>query len=68
MCIFRDNIICISCNSAIHEFVIIFIHLCQQTKTIIRLPVMGLGMTCDSFHYISSHLRRRMDRKDFFVF
>lgn len=44
MRIFGYNVIRIGCNGAVYEFIIIFVHICQQTKTIIGFPIMSLRM------------------------
>lgn len=67
MRVFGDDIVSVSGDGAIHKFVVIFIYISQQAKTIIGFTVMGHWVARDSLHHIVRNLGRGVYSKYLFV-
>lgn len=67
MLVLGDDIIRISGDSAIHKFVVIFIYISQQAKTILGFTVMGHWVACDCFHHVMGDLGRSVYGEYLFI-
>ncbi len=67
MRVFRNNVVGIRRDGAIHEFVIVFVHIRQQAKPIIGFTVMGHWVACDCFHHVMGDLGRSVYGEYLFI-